>query len=51
MLCIYGEEENDSLCPKLDPHKFTVVKLKGGHHFDGNYDSLARTILASARKN
>ena len=49
VLCIYGAEESDSLCPKLDPHKVTIVKLKGGHHFDGNYDGLARTILASAR--
>jgi type IV secretory pathway VirJ component len=32
----------------LDPHKATVVKLKGGHHFDGNYDGLARTIIAAA---
>lgn len=48
VLCIYGEEESDSLCPKLDPHRVTVVKLKGGHHFDGNYAGLARTILASA---
>jgi type IV secretory pathway VirJ component len=50
VLCIYGEEESDSLCPKLDPHGFTIVKLKGGHHFDGNYENLARTILASARQ-
>jgi type IV secretory pathway VirJ component len=49
VLCIYGEDESDSLCPKLDPHKFSIVKLKGGHHFDGNYEGLARTILASAR--
>jgi type IV secretory pathway VirJ component len=49
VLCIYGEEESDSLCPKLDPHKVTVVRLKGGHHFDGNYEGLANTILASAR--
>jgi type IV secretory pathway VirJ component len=48
VLCIYGDEESDSLCPRLDPHKVTVVKLKGGHHFDGNYAGLARTILASA---
>ena len=48
LLCIYGEEESDSLCPQLDPRKVTIVKLKGGHHFDGNYDGLARTILASA---
>jgi len=50
VLCIYGEEESDSLCPRLDPRKVTVVKLKGGHHFDGNYAGLARTILASAHQ-
>ena len=49
VLCIYGDGETDTLCPKLDPHKVTVVKLKGGHHFDGDYAGLARTILASAR--
>ena len=48
ILCIYGEDETDSLCPKLDPHKATVVKLKGGHHFDGNYAALAQTILQAA---
>jgi type IV secretory pathway VirJ component len=48
VLCVYGAEESDSLCPKLDPHKVTIVKLKGGHHFDGDYDVLARTIVASA---
>jgi type IV secretory pathway VirJ component len=47
MLCIYGEDETDSLCPRLDPHKDTIVKLKGGHHFDGDYAALARTIMAS----
>jgi type IV secretory pathway VirJ component len=49
VLCIYGEDETDSLCPRLDPHKVTVVKLKGGHHFDGNYAALARTIMTSTR--
>jgi type IV secretory pathway VirJ component len=48
VLCIYGADENDSLCPKLDPKKFNLVKLKGGHHFDGDYANLARQILASA---
>jgi type IV secretory pathway VirJ component len=49
VLCIYGADESDSLCPKLDPNKVTVVKLKGGHHFDGDYAGLARTILAAAK--
>ena len=49
VLCIYGEDEQDSLCPKLDPTKFNVVKVKGGHHFDGNYAGLADDILAAAK--
>jgi type IV secretory pathway VirJ component len=49
VLCIYGEDERDSLCPKLDTHKFIVVKLKGGHHFDGNYAALAQQILSAAK--
>jgi type IV secretory pathway VirJ component len=49
VLCIYGEDEQDSLCPKLDPAKFKVVKVKGGHHFDGDYAALANQILAAAK--
>lgn len=47
-LCIYGAEEDDTLCPSLDPKKVKLVKLPGGHHFDGNYDHLARIILDTA---
>ena len=49
VLCIYGEDEHDSLCPKLDPSKFKIVKVKGGHHFDGNYAALADDILSAAK--
>ncbi|HEX3396781.1 MAG TPA: AcvB/VirJ family lysyl-phosphatidylglycerol hydrolase [Steroidobacteraceae bacterium] len=49
IVCIYGEDEHDSLCPKLDPQKFNVVKVKGGHHFDGNYAGLADRILSAAK--
>ena len=49
VLCIYGEDEHDSLCPKLDPKKFNIVKLKGGHHFDGDYAGLADRILSAAQ--
>ncbi len=49
VLCIYGAEESDSLCPKLDAGKFKIVQLKGGHHFDGDYANLARQILAAAK--
>jgi len=49
VLCIYGEDEHDSLCPKLDPSKFKIVKTKGGHHFDGDYAALADDILTAAK--
>ena len=49
VLCIYGADENDSLCPQLDPRKIIIVKVKGGHHFDGDYAGLAQHILAAAK--
>ncbi len=49
VLCIYGEGEPDTLCPKLDAKKVTVVMLKGGHHFDGDYAGLTREIMAAAK--
>jgi type IV secretory pathway VirJ component len=49
VLCVYGEDEHDSLCPQLDPKKFMIVKVKGGHHFDGNYAGLAQEIISAAK--
>ena len=47
--CIYGlDEAKDSGCPTVDPAKIKVVSLPGGHHFDGDYDKLARIILGGA---
>ncbi len=43
--CFYGEEEEDSLCPKLEGSGVELIKTTGGHHFDGDYDGLARRIL------
>ncbi len=43
--CFYGEEEDDSLCPKLEGTGVELIKTTGGHHFDGDYDGLARKIL------
>ncbi|WP_230414552.1 AcvB/VirJ family lysyl-phosphatidylglycerol hydrolase [Collimonas silvisoli] len=49
-MCIYGSEENDSACPRLDASRVKLLKLSGGHHFDGNYERLAGLILDAARK-
>ncbi len=45
MLCIYGVKEGDTLCPDLPTGLAEVVRLEGGHHFDGDYRGLARLIL------
>jgi type IV secretory pathway VirJ component len=45
LLCLYGTDERDSLCPHLDPKVVTVVPLTGGHHFADNYQAVAGPIL------
>jgi type IV secretory pathway VirJ component len=49
VLCIYGEGEQDSLCPSLSPPRFTREEVGKGHHFSGEYSQLADRILAFAR--
>lgn len=49
VLCIYGEDEHDSGCRLLDKNDFTSLELKGGHHFGGDYEKLASTILSHSR--
>jgi type IV secretory pathway VirJ component len=49
VLCVYGVDEKDTLCPKLDPSKVHLVGLPGGHHFNGDYERLAHEILAQAK--
>ncbi|MFN8640845.1 MAG: AcvB/VirJ family lysyl-phosphatidylglycerol hydrolase [Candidatus Binatia bacterium] len=47
--CFYGDEEEDTLC--RDPALAAVERIRtsGGHHFDGDYQALARRILDGAR--
>ena len=47
-LCLYGEGDNDSICPKVGAANATVIKLAGGHHFGGSYEHLADVILAQS---
>jgi type IV secretory pathway VirJ component len=50
VLCIYGEGETDSICPGLPPSAGIVREQIGkGHHFSGEYATLADRILAFAR--
>lgn len=45
LLCVHGNDERDSLCPKLNASMASIIILPGGHHFDGDYAGLARLIL------
>jgi type IV secretory pathway VirJ component len=50
MVCIYGSDEHDSLCPLVaDLSWVKVVRRRGGHRISGEYDELARAILDAAR--
>jgi type IV secretory pathway VirJ component len=49
VLCLYGADETDTICPLLDPKTFEVAQLPGGHHFGGDYARLAAIILQAAR--
>ena len=50
ILCVYGEKEKDSLCPRLDPSHFKIFREPGGHHFGGQYHDVASLILAEAAR-
>lgn len=45
VLCFYGEGEEHSICTRLDTSWVTLVSMSGGHHFGGDYQSIARSIL------
>ena len=50
ILCLYGKEEKDSLCPTLDQKKsnIKILSQEGGHHFNGDYKRLAAQIFSEA---
>jgi len=43
-LCVWGEDDHDSLCPGLALPNVQVVTLRGSHHFEGDYVQLANII-------
>jgi len=49
VLCIYGEGEQDSICPGLPAAHIARERIGKGHHFSGEYATLADRILSFAR--
>lgn len=43
--CFYGEDDTHNVCPELAGTGVELIKTKGGHHFNNEYDMLARRIL------
>jgi len=50
MQCFYGQEEGDTACPELARRGVEIIRTTGGHHFNGDYDALARRILADLKR-
>ena len=50
VLCIYGEGETDSICPGLPAGGVARAQIGKGHHFSGEYATLAERILGFARQ-
>lgn len=48
-LCVYGVNDTDSICPLPAAKSLQLLKLGGGHHFDGNYPKLASLLLNHMR--
>lgn len=48
-VCVYGQDDDDALCPRLPAGSAQVVRMPGDHHFQGDYAGLARVILQRLR--
>lgn len=49
VLCVYGVDEKESLCPLIPTGTARIVTTSGGHHFDGDYPALAKLILDESK--
>jgi type IV secretory pathway VirJ component len=45
-LCLYGEEDRDAACRALTGRGGSALMMRGGHHFGGEYASVAAEILS-----
>lgn len=45
IVCIHGSDDAESTCTSYANTSVRVVALPGGHHFNGDYAKLARTIV------
>jgi type IV secretory pathway VirJ component len=48
-LCLYGADDDESLCPVIGTAHARVINLAGGHHFGGDYRKLAELIISQSQ--
>jgi type IV secretory pathway VirJ component len=48
MLCVYGEDEKDTLCPSLDRTLARVDRIQGGHVLDASSGAEAGALVLNA---
>jgi len=46
--CVYGVEEEDTGCNEPELAHADKIRMDGGHHFDGDYETVANAILRAA---
>lgn len=51
VLCLYGQSDSSSICKNIRAQAVTSRQLPGGHHFSGDYEALAKVILAAFEQN
>ncbi|WP_176716608.1 AcvB/VirJ family lysyl-phosphatidylglycerol hydrolase [Brucella melitensis] len=49
VVCVYGQEEDDTACTADELKGMDAIKLPGGHHFDENYEPIAAALLDKMR--
>jgi type IV secretory pathway VirJ component len=47
-ICVYGTDDAETVCTDVDPRIVHRVPLAGAHHFDRDYDVLAKIIVDHA---
>lgn len=47
VLCFYGDQEKNALCAAVKVPFVRSIALPGRHHFGGNYQAIAKQILAA----
>jgi len=45
-ICVYGTDDRETVCTSVDARIARPIALSGSHHFDRDYDALAKIITA-----